>query len=221
MRDRAWVLPRFINHVTRMDLTDIQLETLFIANDCTDDSVQLLSDAGFAVEVYNDLPTRTESSVRGHYSYSHLATLRNLLIDHFLKTDNDYLFSVDTDVLVPPDGLCRLLNHRRDVCSMLLCNQAGPRGQRAHNIMRLDPITRWYRHILKWPAGSLIQVDVTGAVYLIHRSVLERGVRYAAASGGEDYFFCHSAQKAGCSLWCDTALTPVHVMGSGIELVGG
>jgi len=221
VRDRAWVLPRFINHIGRMDLTDIRLQTLFIANDCTDSSAELLRAANFSVEVCDGLPTRTEKSIRGHYSHAHLAHLRNLLIEHFLRTDNDYLFSVDTDVLVPPGGLRRLLNHRKDICSMLLCNQPGPRGSRAHNILGRHPITGTYRHILKWAPGTLLQVDVTGAVYLIHRRVLEGGVRYGDFSGGEDYPFCHGAQKASFSLWCDTALTPIHVMGPGVELVGG
>lgn len=220
VRDRAWILPRYIASIKRLDLTEIELSTLFIANDCTDNSEHLLREAGFDLFTSNGLPTRTAGSVRGDYSFAHLANLRNILVERFLQTDNDYLFSVDTDILVPPDGLQRLLNHRRPICSMLLCNEDGPRGQRAHNIMQRDDMGV-YRHLLKWAPGTLIRVDLTGAVYLIHRSVLEAGVRYAAFPSGEDIPFCLDAQRRGFTLWCDTSLTPVHAMAPGLDLIGG
>lgn len=221
VRDRAWILPRYIRHINQQDLTDIRLDSLFIANDCSDDSVAVLEAAGYLVEECDDLPTRTDGSVRGEYSYAHLANVRNLLIDYFLESDNEYLFSADTDVLVPPHGLRRLLDHRRDICSMVLCNQRGPMGHRAHNILRRDPSTGGYRHMFRWLRGGLIPVDITGAVYLVHRRVLEAGVRYRSHPGGEDFPFCEEAQRAGFTLWCDTSLTPVHVMAPGVELVGG
>jgi hypothetical protein len=220
VRDRAWILPRYLEHVKRLDLTDIQLSSLFMANDCSDDSERLLRAAGFNVITCNGLPTRTAGSVRGRYSYAHLANLRNRMIEQFLQTDNEYLFSVDTDILMPAHGLRQLLTHQKPICSMLLCNQQGRRGERAHNIMKRD-LAGVFRHMLRWEPGALIRVDLTGAVYLIHRSVLEAGVRYADFPSGEDIPFCLDAQNKGFTLWCDTSLTPVHVMAPGIELVGG
>jgi hypothetical protein len=220
VRDRAWILPRFITHIKEQDLTDIDMETRFIANDCTDNTVDLLTGAGFTVEVCDGLPSKTAGSIRGEYSYGHLASLRNRLVERFLESESQYLLSVDTDVLVPAHGLRRLLDHRRDICAMLICNELGRWGHRAHNIMQRDAVMG-YRHVFRWSRGCLLPVDVTGAVYLIDRRVLERGVRYEACPRGEDLPFCSAAQEAGFKLWCDTSLTPIHVMAPGVELVGG
>lgn len=222
VRDRGWILPRFIEHVKGLDLTGIELDTLFIANDCTDDTVQLLQGAGFNVTEINDLPSKTEGSVRGQYGYSHLANLRNQLVNEFLKTDCEYLLSVDTDILLPQNGIRKLVENGLDVCSMILCNQGDrPIGTRAHNIMRLMRGTGYYEHIRTWREGDIIEVDLTGAVYLIHRRVLEACIRYDYHPQGEDIPFCRHAQQVGFKLFCDTSLKPVHVMAPGVELVGG
>lgn len=224
VRNRAWILPRYIDHIKRMDLRDIQLDTLFVANDCNDNSVELLLKAGFNVRRYDNLPTKTSGYVRGQYGYAHLANLRNILIDEFLRTDNEYLFSVDTDVLVPPYGLAKLIKNGKDVCSMILCNQKGTLGNRAHNIMSYVDTgdgRGYYRHVMRWSDGELIPVDLTGAVYLIHRRVLEYGIRYAYDRQGEDIPFCREAKRAGFELFCDTSLKPIHVMEPGVELIGG
>jgi hypothetical protein len=225
VRDRGWILPRFIEHIKKSDLTGIKLDTLFIANDCADNTIPLLKGAGFHVLEFNNLPGRTAGSVRGKYSYSHLANLRNILVEEFLKTDNEYMLSMDTDILVPPEGIRKLAENNLEICSMLLCNQPGVMGNRAHNIMyRLQGTNKFY-HIFRWTEGDIIQIDLTGAVYLIHRRIFESGVRYSNYARGEnipeDIIFCIQAREKGFNMYCDTSLKPIHVMDTGVELIGG
>jgi glycosyltransferase involved in cell wall biosynthesis len=220
VRDRAWILPRFIEHVKNLQLDDIELETLFIANDCTDNSAELLDKAGFNVIVRDNLPSKSRGHLRGQYSYEHLGVLRNILVDEFLKTDADYLFSIDTDILMKPDYLKKLVWNDLDICAMLLGNKIVG-GTRVHNIMRISPKTGWYVHFQNWEDDSIIEVDLTGAVYLIKREVLENGVRYGFAPQGEDAYFCKLAQDKGYKLYCDTSLKPTHVMAQGVEVIGG
>lgn len=219
VRDRAWILPRFIKHIKKMNTTDIELHTLFLINDCDDNSEDLLRQAGFNTMVVNELPSKTVSSLRGKYSYQHLATLRNILIEEFLKTDNEYFFSIDTDILVPEHGLKKLIENNKDICSMILCNEKGQLGKRAHNIMNYNPKKRKFYHILDWEKNSIFEVDLTGAVYLIHRRVLENGVRYADNTLGEDVPFCQKAKEKGFKIFCDTSIKPIHVMDKDVELV--
>jgi hypothetical protein len=221
VRDRGWILPRFIEHVKALRLDDILLDTLFIANDCQDNTVELLNDSKFNVKEVNGLPSKTKGSIRGKYGYGHLANLRNILVEEFLKTDCDYLFSVDTDILLPKDSLVKLINHNKDICSMLVCNQNGRSGKRAHNIMEYNYKIGRMVHIHTWKENWLIPIDLTGASYLINREVLEAGVRYKYDFQGEDVPFCKKAKELGFGIYCDTSLKPVHVMASGVELIGG
>lgn len=220
VRDRAWILPRFIKHIKESDLTGIELSSMFIVNDCSDNTADLLEEAGFNFKRVNNLPSKTSGSIRGQYSYSHLANLRNALLEEFLESDCEFLLSIDTDILVPTDGIRKLVENNRDICSMILCNQAGSIGYRAHNIMEISN-NGYYKHILRWDEGEIIPVDLTGAVYLIRREVVEAGVRYAHSTQGEDIPFCLKAQRKGFDIYCDTSLKPIHVMAQGVELIGG
>ena len=221
VRDRAWILPRFIDHIKKMDTAGIEIKSLFVVNDCIDNSEHLLQQSGFNTLKVDELPSKTESSLRGKYSYQHLANLRNILVEEFLKTDCEYFFSIDTDILVPPNGLKKLINNNKDICSMILCNQNGELKKRAHNIMNYDPRRSMYYHIFEWENDSIIEVDLTGAVYLIHRKVLENGVRYDNNKQGEDVPFCRDARKKGFKVFCDTSIKPIHVMEKGVELIAG
>jgi hypothetical protein len=221
VRNREWILNRFISHLKEMYVDDnIIIEYCFLINDCEDNSEKILLDNGFRVIKYDNLHSTTESHLRGKYSYSHLANLRNILVEEFIKSDCDYFFSVDSDILVPKNGLTKLIDNNRDICSMILCNQPGKIGKRAHNIMNYDVKDSKYKHILSWEKDSIIEVDLTGAVYLVKRSVLEDGVRYGFDPIGEDAIFCKQAKIKGYKLFCDTSLKPIHVMSKSDELIG-
>lgn len=219
VRDRAWILPRFIDHIKNMNTDNIKLDTLFLINDCVDNSKNLLESAGFNTMNSDGLISKTSSPLRGKYSYQHLANLRNILIEEFLKTDNEYMFSIDTDILVPQNGLEKLLSNKKEICSMILCNQKGELGKRAHNIMNYNSERGLYQHIFNWEKDSMLKVDLTGAVYLIHRKVFESGVRYDNNKQGEDIPFCRTAKEKNFEIFCDTSLKPVHVMSQGVELI--
>lgn len=215
----------------------------------------------------------------------YFAAIRNKWIQMRTPTD-DYLFSVDSDILVPRDSLKRLLEHNVDIISLLLAN--GPiqdpyispnrldnfllpftityhgvnpefidrvylNGRMAFNIMnkyadngvgrnRYDTMN--YRHVdpaelhvreiqnydkefyhqnLKgrldlgpWTVpqryGPLVEVDMTGAAYLIKREVLDKGVEYGYAHQGEDCYFCAMAQEKGFKIYCDYNIRANHIM---------
>ncbi|MFD1358955.1 methyltransferase domain-containing protein [Fictibacillus halophilus] len=204
VRNRAWILPRYIEGLLKQK---VNFETCFIVNDSVDNTEQILKENGFDVYRYNLDSNYGER--RGEYSKKNLALLRNVLLDEFLKSDCDYLFSVDTDIILPEGSLQQLINHDKDIVSMIIKNSP---VLMAHNIF-VDG-----KHIEEVPEG-LISVDMTGAVYLIKRSVIEAGVRYGMDVLGEDIPFCRTAKQLGFEIFCDTRLKPIHVFDDGIELI--
>jgi len=68
-------------------------------------------------------------------SMHHFASIRNYWIG-MRKPNDEYVFSVDSDILVPKDSLKRLINHRLDVVSLLLAN--GPVTDPYISTNRLD-----------------------------------------------------------------------------------
>ncbi|MNV44745.1 hypothetical protein D3C71_1365140 [compost metagenome] len=102
---------------------------------------------------------------------------------------------------------------------MILCNQDGPIEKSAHNIMNFNELEHKYCHVYEWEKNKLLEIDLTGAVYLVDRKVLEQGVRYGFNFQGEDIYFCKEAQKLNFKIFCDTSIKPIHVMSNTIELI--
>jgi len=151
--------------------------------------------------------------------YKSLAKLRNSLIH---KTKSSYIFSVDTDILFKYDILNRLLKHNCDFVSSLICN--------GHMLSKTKPgINPYdytnamikqgdgYVHIKDHDGKGLVEVDLTGAISLMSRKLINAGAEYydignSAVHYGEDAGFCESAQKLGFKIFCDTDTKSTHIM---------
>jgi GT2 family glycosyltransferase len=218
LRDRAWILPRYLDCLEKLHRNTFQPQYCFIINDCTDHSPQILAEfvhrqPGIVrlIEKNYDYPGGHR---RGQYKFGRLAELRNLLLKAFLESDCDYLFSLDSDILVPPGTLSRLVEDDCDIVSALVCNghEIGDPG--IYNILQRSSDGS-YKHIRDFPRDQIFPVDCTGAAYLIKRAVITAGVRYSNQRGGEDIAFCEAASNRGFNIFCDGRVECLHLMQEG------
>jgi len=218
VRDRAWILPRYLECLSKLHYPVSLLHFCFIINDCSDDTELILAD--FAADPRRKVTlinadfkaTKTPSALRGSYSFNCLADLRNILLGQFLKSDCKYLFSVDSDILVLPHSLSCLLAANRDIISALVCNGHEINDPHCYNILNRDVNGSW-QHLRQFPRDQIFQVDCTGAAILIKRKVIEKhGVCYSATYGPEDFAFCRDAVKQGLKIYCDGRIELEHVM---------
>lgn len=216
VRDRAWILPRYLQCLLNLDYPQHELEYAFIINDCQDNTADLLEQ--FAVEqkspvrlVYNNNSGYTGCS-RGYYSFSRLAELRNHLLNQFLNSECAYLFSLDSDILVSPPTLPALLENQCDIVSALVFNGFISGNQPVYNILRRNEKEQFV-HITDFARNVLLRVDCTGAACLIKRKVIaDYGIRYSARWGAEDIAFCMEASRQGLKIYCDTRVECCHIM---------
>ncbi len=220
VRNRAWAMPEYLGHIMNLDYALTDLEFCFIINDCVDNTGVILRDFAIQNAGRVRLVERNHKQpghhLRGRYSLSRLADLRNLLLREFLASSCSHLFSVDSDILVPPHSLKVLLQDRCDIVSALVCNghEIGDNG--LFNILGMDSYTGAYLHIRDFPKNQLFPVECTGAAYLIDRGVIEdAGVRYSAFRGSEDIGFCEDARRKGRGIFCDSRVKCVHLMKEG------
>lgn len=215
VRDREWILPRYLQCLSDLDYPQNQIEYAFIVNDSTDNTLRILQEfahrSSSPVHItVKDMANRHSSS-RGAYNIDNLAILRNSLLKIFLSTKSSHLFSVDSDILVTPDSLKELIKLDLPVVSFLVRNDQHLGELGYYNISQLQG--GHYRPIQDFPRNSLIPVDCTGAGYLIQRWVIEeKGVRYHPHRQGEDIGFCEEARAKGIGIWCHTGLEGTHVM---------
>lgn len=204
IRNRAWILPEYLSALESIDYDNKHF--LFLENDSDDGTKDLLIDFSNRLvnavtflhdfKVYGHVPNESRDEY-GHEGYGHLAKLRNKFLELFLMTDCDYLLSVDSDVIVPPDILTQLLKHSNQdtIIGAAISNIPGQPldGHTPGNFMVNH--NGLPMHPNPYPLHGLMSVDVIGAVYLIPRKVLESGVRYDSHSQGEDIPFCVKAAE--------------------------
>lgn len=216
VRNRAWVLPRYLQALKNLDYDPANLEYCFVVNDSIDDTLEILQ--AFRHEVPSPVKIITcdlhgnKEHRRGYYSFFHLAILRNILLEEFLKSECSYLLSVDSDIIIPPVTLKTLIGSNCDIVSALVCNghEIGDTG--IYNILRRRADGR-YEHIREFPRYEVFEVDCTGAAYLIKREVIGKyGVRYSASRGSEDIGFCENAKARGRKIYCNPWAETYHEM---------
>ena len=157
---------------------------------------------------------RTESEYQGSTrlagprlrAYPILADLRNFILSvaDFFRVD--YLLSLDTDVIVRPDTLRRLLGHGKDVCAALVRNGPGNCWNYLHMHPERDEFTRSGP-----PRPDLFWVGLTGAACLYSRRAIQAG-RFAVGVTGEDEGFARCMLTAGIDQWMDGTHELEHVM---------
>lgn len=216
VRNRAWILPRYLDAIAALDYPQDRLRFAWFLNDCQDNSAAILSrwmddDRRGTLETFNT--GRTESEYRGATrvagprcrAYPVLATLRNRILDEAAWLGADYLLSLDTDVIVRPDTLRRLLDHKKDVVAALVRN-----GERAWNYLQHDQSRDEYIRCGA-PHPGLFRVGLTGAACLYSRRAIQAG-RFSVGATGEDEGMARSLRAAGIEMWVDGTHELEHVM---------
>lgn len=143
---------------------------------------------------------------------------RNILVEEFLKSDCDYLFFLDSDIVFPPDIIDLLLKHEKEFVSAFYFTRKKIRPM--HRFLRDGE----YHSATEVPPKTLLEVDAVGlGCSLIKRGVIERvskqnkgkplfkmEYRNRTDFQGEDIYFCKLVQKAGFKIFVDTGLLVGH-----------
>lgn len=168
-----------------------------------------------------------------------ITSVRNDIVREFLKTENEWLLSLDTDMVFQPDLLNSLLGSANKAIRPVvggLCFGGGRVNVPFPTLYTLtnpkDNGGKITRVVRDYPKDALCKVDATGAAcLLIHRKVLqEMGDKYKDMPDGypnphpwfaesvhqghefgEDWTFCMRLKQMGVPLYVNTAVKLGHV----------
>jgi len=186
---------------------------VFLANNCNENTLDMLDLVG-NVHIFNDVKSAEERHVGNRIKS--LAILRNRLLEIVFDHYNaDYMFSVDSDIVVYPEIIEDLLKYEKDIVSCLVYNdltshRTTPNHAHIGNIMSVNA-KGVFAHMKSVPSNTLVKVGMTGAVYLISKKVYEAGVRYTPNRQGEDCGFALQSIEKGFKQYCYTKLLR-HIM---------
>ena len=132
---REFIVGDYLQHLYDLDYPKDKIRVGFLVNHPEgQDSTQLLKLLrNFKDKTQNQYMDVTIREVVGDYDYtsermgrtqqrrfSYFAAIRNEWIE--LRGDADYIYSVDSDILIPPHSLKQLLSRDKDVISLLIEN---------------------------------------------------------------------------------------------------
>lgn len=140
---------------------------------------------------------------------------RSILSQAAIQRGCDYLFFVDSDVILPKDALKRLISHDKDIVTGVY--RIKTLGSKETTILMRNAETDKYRKcgIDEIRGKGLIETDACGfGCVLIKTSVFkdipEPWFVYLLHYG-EDVFFCRKAINAGYKVYADTNVLCGHI----------
>lgn len=168
-------------------------------------------------------PKHRIHTVQGH----NIGVLRNMLVDMALRhRDTTHIFFLDSDVVIPPFGLVRMLRRDVDIITGVYTMKVPPyvpliikrpknkEGKRKYN---------YYTLLTNELLNKVIPIDATGAgCLLIKKEVLVKmgppwfqvtPQEFGLSAIGEDLFFFDKAIDMGYEVLMDTSIQCDHIAG--------
>ena len=225
IKNREWILPKFIECLKRLDVSYDDVIYLFLDDASDDNSLGLLQE--FALHdarvmiLKNTIPFAKNTSSRDIRNrkelYHHLSALRNRLIDTAIGFGADRVFMVDSDILVVPQIVSTLENHDVDYCATVVSN--------TKTIKPADLKEKeWYdscnilvenkggalTHMQPVLLNKLITCNVSGAAFLVKGHALKSGAKFEYHLHGEDVGYCYQLAEHDIQIHVDTTIMAVH-----------
>ena len=185
----------------------VKADRYFVVNDCPE-VIPEIRDAEWT-EVNSESVMMYQNHVWTGELVNKMSVYRNMTIRKALEGGYDYLFSVDTDLVLEEHTLAQLIEDDKDCVAGLFWTNGWS------NAWMYDQVEG--NNLPEWQTPGLYQVGGTGALFLIKRKVLEAGVDYTPipnlrkAVFGEDRHFCIRAVCNGFEIWADNRCQPVHL----------
>lgn len=157
-------------------------------------------------------------------SYKRITIIKDYAIKYFLDSDFDYLFLVDSDLILHPSTLKNLLSQNKDFCSEIFWTNFSGSITYTPNC--------WYdkkdgfikEDLLKFQKKGTYQVDYTGACTLLSKQILLDGVRFEKIPNvgylGEDKHFCIRAAVNNYKIYINTESPAFHLYNTSLLEMG-
>jgi len=161
-----------------------------------------------------------------------VAAYKDQIIERALAGGYDYLFFVDSDLLLHPFTLQQLMGSGKEIVSEIFWTRWTPEQPELPQVWEFDHYTLYAVNRAEQQTNETARAGVTaflerlrrpgvyrvgglGACTLLARRPLEAGARFAEIYNisfwGEDRHFCIRAAALGFTLWVDTHLPAYHI----------
>lgn len=196
---------------------DCEVDRFFILHNCED--LLSLIEGNSLYSIYNTDPVYKTDEVTHHWTddaVSHVAGMKNCILEYARDQDYDYVFLVDTDLILHPMTLIRLMQANKDIIAEVFWTSWGPDEPEMPNAWDFNAYQFLHdRRLEEWKTPGIYAVGMTGACTLIKKKVIQAGVNFSRVYNinfwGEDRHFCIRAAAQDFGIWLDTHYPCVHL----------
>ena len=244
VRQKPKILKEFLESLERQSRVAYSTDFFFIDDNVEDESHQILMQfqqkmgGGCCIELplQDHVKTEYKCDERTHYWANDVvwkvAAFKDRMIDRARVEGYDYLFLIDSDIVLHPDTIDTLMNAEKDIISNIFWTRWTPTSAIQPQVWLSDTFTcyavsegesprpdevgrrlEYFMSQLKIP--GVYEVGGLGACTLISREALLKGVSFKRMKNlsfwGEDRHFCVRAAALGIPLFVDTHLPACHI----------
>jgi glycosyltransferase involved in cell wall biosynthesis len=244
IRQKPLILKEFLESLARLSKKGYTLDYLFVDDNVVEESHDVLRQfqQKEAPCCRIEGPNREENN--GEYVCNEIthfwkedtvwkvAGFKDRIIEKARDEGYDYLFLIDSDIVLHPDTIDQLLSDKKDIVSNIFWTRFTPQQGILPQVWVKDFYTLWegqenevltqaeiqqrtnaFLDRLKTP--GVYEVGGLGACTLISKHALSKGVTFKRLKNltfwGEDRHFCVRAVALGLSLFVDTHLPACHI----------
>ena len=241
IRQDSHILKEFLTSLKELDRDNILVDYFFIDDNESPESKDVLK--AFSKTVSNNIIIQ-EGENEGEYictDDTHLwkekliwkvAEYKNRIIEHSKNNRYNYLFLIDSDLVLHPKTLKHLISLNKEIISEIFWTKwkqyATPLPQvwvydeyslipksRNEILSDSEKNSRYLNYLEKLKKTGVYEVGGLGACTLVSSSALEKGVNYDEIYNlsfwGEDRHFCIRAVAMGIKLYVDTTYPAYHI----------
>ncbi|MNO34113.1 Glycosyl transferase family 2 [compost metagenome] len=240
IHQKPTVLKEFLNSLLRLNVANIELDFHLIDDNDDEESSRLLQEfKSMGDHIYLQSSGFHDAYIRNdttHFWNTNLvwkvANFKNLMINRAQTLNYDYLFLIDSDLLLHPDTLRHLIGTNKDIISEVFWTQWQPGTMFQPQVWMHDEYNQWellpgeklqpeeinrrfHEFIAKMRNPGIYEVGGLGACTLISQHAIKAGVSYNQIRNisywGEDRHFCIRAAALGIPLFVDTHYPALHL----------
>ena len=233
VKNRAWALPAYFECLLALDQGNNTLSLLFLDDASTDATPTLLEAfqadcahrfASITILKNDDAfgdNTSSRDMAAGLRKYRHLAYLRNSLLLHAEDENPDYVFSMESDVLLFPDCLTALIARQVPCVTPVLFLDAAAKGglywdswlgHRVNGDANVGgrPFSRYTG--MGCQEHHLYEIFCGGGVFLLTKDAFACHPEMGPSLYGEEWPLYVTLHQAGFACYLDTERHAIHVM---------
>lgn len=241
IRQEYEILNSFINSLKDMIKEDILVDYFFIDDNDDINSRNLLYKFSEEVngrviikegeKIDNYIRTEDTHCWKDNLIWK-IAEYKNRIIQYSKKESYDYLFLIDSDIILHPKTLIHLISRNKEIIAEIFWTKWKKSSVELPQIWLLDQYNlvpkksfevlsqaesdrRYINFIEQLKKPGIYEVGGLGACTLISKKALDKGVNfdkiYNLSFWGEDRHFCIRAAALGLKLYVDTTYPAYHI----------